>query len=68
MVKQSRTDRLLRLSEGRCPIHGIPMVQVGVKGSLFVALCPRRDCGISGTASVSHGPVTLDQEYQEWLN
>ena len=28
MAKQSIADRLLRLSEGRCPIHGIPMMPV----------------------------------------
>jgi len=28
MAKQSIADRLLRLSEGRCPIHGIDMMPI----------------------------------------
>ena len=28
MAKQSRADRLLRLSEGRCPVHGLRMPRV----------------------------------------
>lgn len=68
MMKQRRMDRLLRLSDGRCPIHGTPMVQAGLRGSLFVAVCPRKDCVIQGTALESHGAVTLDHEHQELLD
>lgn len=67
MAKQSIADRLKRLSDGRCPVHGTAMVQVGVKGALFVASCPRRDCGVQGTTSEPHGPVTLSPEHQELL-
>jgi hypothetical protein len=27
-AKQSRTDRLKRLNEGRCPVHGMVMGQI----------------------------------------
>lgn len=68
MVKQTRQDRLLRLADGRCPVHGIPMVQAGLRGELFSAICPRKDCGIQGTALEAHGPVTLDPAHQELIN
>lgn len=41
MAEQSRIDRLKRLEDGRCPIHGIGMVQVGQDGALFRVECPR---------------------------
>lgn len=43
MAKQSATDRLFRLSEGRCPIHGLDMTQVEPGG---IVGCPRKDCSI----------------------
>lgn len=65
MAKQSIQDRLTRLADGRCPVHGTGMVQVGLNGVLFVARCPRRDCGVTGTATVPHGPVTLSPDHQK---
>lgn len=48
MRKQNKEDRLRRLREGYCPIHGISMVQVEPcdNGVTFVMGCPRRDCNI----------------------
>ena len=42
MRKQTRADRLVRLREMRCPVHGIGLGQ----DDLEVASCPRKDCGI----------------------
>jgi hypothetical protein len=67
MAQQSVEDRLRRLEDGRCPVHGIGMVQVGLKNALFIARCPRSDRGIHGTASQPHGPVTLSPEHQTLL-
>lgn len=60
MAEQSRIDRLKRLEDGRCPIHGIGMVQVGQDGALFRVECPRADCNVQGTTHEPHGPVTLN--------
>ena len=61
--KQSPQDRLRRLADGCCPIHGIPMSQVGnteVNGKhVFVAGCPRKDCDIEATAKDGDGPCVL---------
>lgn len=48
MRKQSSDDRLKRLKEGGCPVHGIGMGQVGLSEdrSAFIMECPRRDCSI----------------------
>jgi len=48
MRKQSRDDRLKRLKEGCCPIHGIVMGQVDISDDriTFIMECPRRDCNI----------------------
>lgn len=68
MAMQSRHDRLKRLSEGRCPIHGLSMVQVGlVDVSAALVECPRRDCGIRGTATDPDGVVSLLPEHESLL-
>lgn len=50
-TKQSSADRIRRLVKGRCPVHGIPMCQVGQTAdqTADVAGCPRRDCDIRAT-------------------
>lgn len=55
MAKQSAQDRARRLSEGCCPVHGIPLSQVGITedGRRSIAGCPRKDCDIRG---VPDGP------------
>jgi hypothetical protein len=56
MAKQSRLDRMERLKDGRCPIHGIPMYQKDLEykqmscghyhpGRAIVG-CSRNDCDI----------------------
>ena len=45
---QTREARLLRLSEGRCPVHGHPMTLVDEANGLRVVHCPQIRCGIGG--------------------
>lgn len=61
MKKQNKDDRLKRLAEGRCPVHGLTMTQVGLadNGRRFVVACPRMDCDIEGHSEDPFGPVTL---------
>ena len=72
MAKQSKQDRELRLSEGRCPIHGGWMGQVdswyemdGV--SYTVVGCGRRDCNIRAKAYSMDGPWELMPEFEYLL-
>lgn len=65
--RQTLADRERRLSDGRCPIHGIGMVQVGLQGALFLAACPRKGCCVQGTSEAVPGAVTLLQEYRHLL-
>lgn len=62
-AKQTAKDRVGRLSEGRCPIHGTPMPQIDcdvVDGShVYVVACPRKDCDIEATQTEAGGPSTL---------
>lgn len=56
MAKQSRQDRLKRLYEMRCPIHGIYLAQIALEwidlpcghssARRSIAHCPRKDCHI----------------------
>lgn len=45
---QTRGARLLRLSEGRCPVHGQSMTLLGEVNGLRVVHCPQVRCGIRG--------------------
>ncbi|PNG50312.1 hypothetical protein WDL1P1_00362 (plasmid) [Variovorax sp. WDL1] len=69
MRKQSAQDREIRLSEGRCPVHGCAMHQVGLaKGERrLIVGCPRGDCEIRGTAERPAGPVVLLPEHEHLL-
>ncbi|MFL9911884.1 hypothetical protein [Paraburkholderia sp. RL17-337-BIB-A] len=60
-AKQSAADRLKRLDEGRCPIHGLDMTQVGLAndGRLFIVACPRKDCSVQATEARPFGEATL---------
>lgn len=53
------------MAEGCCPLHGIPVAQVGLSGSRqgdsFVAACPRRDCGREFYTS-GHGEVLIPKD------
>ena len=73
MANQSKADRLLRLSEGRCPIHGGQMGQVGNTvepdgSSMFVAECGWRTCGIQAKTSSPEGPAQLLPGFEYILN
>lgn len=67
MAKQIARDRAERLKDGRCPIHGIDMPQIGLDGEgveqRFLVGCPRKDCEIKGTSVMPFGPVELLPEY-----
>lgn len=67
---QSKEARLERLSEGRCPIHGLSMDQVegpstDADGKPFVVEeCPRNDCRIRAKAFYEFdGPRALLEEF-----
>jgi hypothetical protein len=45
---QTREARLLRLSEGRCPVHGQPMTLVSEANGLRVVQCPQVRCDVRG--------------------
>lgn len=70
-AKQSTQDRLRRLSECCCPVHGASMSQVGntvVNGKdRFLAKCTRRDCNIKATTHEPHGPLVLLPEFEHLL-
>ena len=68
--KQSVYDRLLRLSEGRCPIHGLQMYQTGLSadGTAYIVSCTRQDCGFSGLTHEPFGPcVPMPEGENEWI-
>lgn len=45
--RQSREDRLKRLVNRCCPIHGIDLLQIdGGEGRPTLFGCPRRDCWV----------------------
>ena len=71
MAKQSPQDRLRRLSEGRCPVHGTPMTQIGnipFKGEYrFLASCPRRDCEVQAMAHSPTGPCVLLPQFEHLI-
>lgn len=41
---QSELTQRRRLSQGRCPIHGLGLVQTGTRDDGMIVECPRRDC------------------------
>ena len=63
--KQSLTDRLNRLNDGRCPIHGIWMSQVDGwyypddREPYTIVGCPRSDCEARAKANSFDGPWEL---------
>lgn len=69
MKNQRRADRLARLQEGRCPVHGLTMGQVGLthEGTVFVVACPRKDCSIKGHSVEPFGSVMLEDEFLHLL-
>lgn len=77
--KQSKLDRLKRLNESRCPIHGLFMSQVGEHyiysdpcntcgekkfiDQLYIVKCPRKNCDIKGVTESYDLPVQLLPEF-----
>lgn len=67
--KQSVADREKRLSEGRCPVHGLPMPQADSwytqeDGKQYTLVeCPRSDCQIRAKAFHWNGPWELLPEW-----
>jgi hypothetical protein len=69
MAKQSYSDRLKRLQEGRCPVHGValdmdytPGCGYGSWGRRAVLRCPRRDCGAMANVAFSGHWEPCDME------
>lgn len=71
MTKQSYFDRITRLNDGRCPVHGIGLSQIGRTGEganlRSIVGCGRRDCDISAYAQSIDGPWTLLPEHTHLL-
>lgn len=71
MEKQTLEDRLRRLADGCCPVHGIGMTHaenVEFNGNhRFLAECPRNDCNIQATTHEPHGPCALLAEFNYLL-
>ena len=74
-LKQTRQDRLKRLKTCCCPVHGIPMAQVGNVRALYLAECPRKDCVIQGTTPEFdqfngniYGSITLLPRFRHLLD
>ena len=72
MAKQSRQDRELRLSEGRCPIHGCWMPQGSNiyedDGTIHTIVeCPRKSCDIKAEAHSPNGPYELLRDFEYLL-
>lgn len=75
--KQSAKDRENRLSQGCCPIHGIPMPQADswytqeggtMNGKQYTIVeCPRADCEIRAKAFHWEGPWELLPEWKHLL-
>jgi hypothetical protein len=72
MPKQSPQDRLRRLADGCCPVHGVAFVQVGnteVNGKQrYVGECPRMDCQIRATTHEPNGPAVLLPEFEHLIS
>ena len=77
-AKQSYADRVHRLSDGRCPIHGIPMYQIDLE---YVALpcghyearraiveCSRKDCEVLAYEEKPFQDAVLFPQFQYLLN
>lgn len=78
MAKQSKQDRLLRLSKGRCPIHGISMSQIGLEfltspdGQNYIGRhivdCPRKDCFVLAYEETPHADAVLLPQFHHLIN
>lgn len=69
MTDDDEADRLRRLSEGRCPIHGAHMTQVEAwhetDGGIYtIVACLQPDCSIRARASRVNGPYELGLAFE----
>jgi len=66
--KQSTSDRMRRLNQGRCPIHGTGMSQVDSwyypadREPYTIVGCPRHDCDARAMANSYDGPWEIMPE------
>jgi hypothetical protein len=79
MKGQSQFSRVARVKGGCCPIHGVPMWQVGgyrydadgrevgEAASYCLAACPRKDCGITAASRGPDGPQRLLPQFRHLL-
>lgn len=71
MAKQSAKDRARRAHEGCCPIHGLPMPQVGndlVDGQhVYIVECPRKDCQVRASKVHPDGEAVLLPAYADLI-
>lgn len=75
--KQSYSDRMKRLSDGRCPIHGIPMYQIDIEHILqpcghydtgrFIVGCSRKDCNIKAYEEKPFEDAVLFPEFNHLI-
>jgi len=70
MPRQSTRQLMNRLADGRCPIHGATMVQVGYAEDekTEIVECTQADCGIRGTRSSPEAGVVLLSEFVHLLD
>jgi hypothetical protein len=64
---QTREIRLSRLTDGRCPIHGISMKLMGEANCLRVVRCPRVRCGVIGVQKPPGRAVRISAKDQHLL-
>ena len=66
---QTREARLLRLSEGRCPVHGQSMTLLGEVNGLRVVRCPQGGCDVTGVQMLTGSrAVRLPAAHQHLLS
>ena len=70
MPRQHTRQHLHRLADGRCPIHGAPMAQVGASedGTSLVVKCTQVDCDIQGIRGRNEESVVLLPEFMHLLD
>ncbi len=70
MPRQHTRQHLHRLADGRCPIHGAVMAQVGTAddGTTLVVKCTQVDCVIHGTRRENEEGVVLLPEFMHLLD
>lgn len=62
--EKKRLDQAKRLSENRCPVHGLWMPQIGLTPVVdgqqeCITACPRKDCAVEAITPGPDGPARL---------